>query len=311
MNDAIKSVISQDLDSQNFEIILIKNFVDKLDFLPGNIKVIDAIDDISIGSKLIKAAENAKGDFISILEDDDIFLPGKLKTIFHFLNSNPSVVYINNDFIKIFGETTIKGKVDNKINGTTDVFIFNKNTFNCDTYFKFRPDFNLSSITIKKQIILDNRELIEGKTHVVDTLLFALALNTGFDIVKLFAKCTGYRIHENNLSLKESYLKDPNLSKRILYMNNVVIVSNDIYNIFCGERIKKIFGFNYFSARVMLALLKESKRSEFYWNMIGLMKNLQFCQLKSRTDSFFYCILSLFFPKIMHRYYVSKYYLIH
>ena len=80
MNDAIKSVISQDLDSQNFEIILIKNFVDKLDFLPGNIKVIDAIDDISIGSKLIKAAENAKGDFISILEDDDIFLPGKLRS---------------------------------------------------------------------------------------------------------------------------------------------------------------------------------------------------------------------------------------
>jgi hypothetical protein len=308
--DAIKSVLSQDLESQNFEIVLIKNFVDKLDFLPNNVKVIDAIDDISIGSKLIKAAKNLKGNYISILEDDDIFLPGKLKMIFHLLNSNTDIVYVNNGYLKIYGDKTASEYSEVKIDFTKDVLMFNKNTLSCETYFRIRPDFNLSSITIKKQIILDNIKIIKGKTHVVDTLLFALALNSGYDMVKLKSKYTGYRIHENNLSLKESYFSDSSLTKRIIYMNSVISVSKDIYGIFQEKRIKKIFGFNYFTARIMLDLLKDSKRGKFYWNLIGLIKNFQFCQLKSRTDSFFYCSLSLLLPNVVHKFYVSKYYLI-
>ena len=181
LKDAIESVLSQDLDSHTIEIILIKNFADKLDFLPDNLKVIDALDDISIGSKIIRAAENSNGEYISFLEDDDIFLPKKIKHIYNLLDSNPDVVYINNGFIKIHGNASDNYTVNTENTGLHDRFKFNKSTMDCDTYFRLRPDFNLSSITIRRRILLENRQLIVGKTHVVDTLLFALALNTGLN----------------------------------------------------------------------------------------------------------------------------------
>ena len=86
------------------------------------------------------------------------------------------------------------------------------------------------------------------------------------------------------------------------------MVSKDIYGIFRELKIKKIFGFNYFTARIMLALLNGSKRKEFYYDAIGIIKNFKLCQFKNRKDSFIYCILSLFVPKLVHKFYISRYY---
>lgn len=306
--DAITSVISQDFDSRTVEIILIKNFSDKLEFLPTMLKVIDVFDDISIGTKIIRAAENSNGKYIAFLEDDDIFLPGKLKSILRVLDSNPETVYINNDFIRVYGDKLLNEMEFPHVQSNPNLLTFNINTMDYASYFKLKPDFNLSSITIKREVVLNNRQIIEGKTHVVDTLLFALSLKTGSKMIKLRLPFTGYRIHDDNLSLKSSYTIDPNLSKWIHYMNNVVSSSRDIYNIFEKSQIKKIFGFNYFTSRIILSLLSDSKRSEFFYDFKGLIKNFMFCQLKYRKDSFLYCILSMVFPKMVHNYYISRNY---
>ncbi|ARM76933.1 glycosyltransferase family 2 protein [Acidianus manzaensis] len=78
---AVDSVLNQTLPKTEYEVIVVKNFDEYTKELEKKgVKVI-VTSDKELGKKIVLGAQEAKGDIISLLEDDDLFLPKKLEKI--------------------------------------------------------------------------------------------------------------------------------------------------------------------------------------------------------------------------------------
>jgi len=80
--DAVNSVLSQDFPRDKFEVLMVKYESDddkeidkKLEEL--GVRVINT-KEVSLGAKIAVGAEEAKGEALTFLEDDDLFLSEKL-----------------------------------------------------------------------------------------------------------------------------------------------------------------------------------------------------------------------------------------
>lgn len=312
IKEALESVINQTNEYLPVEIILIKNFRDEnIHGLSKNLKVIEATDDdYSLGSKVVRAAELAEGEYLSFLEDDDIFLKDKIQFILQEFARDKEVVFIHNN--QIYFQEDKKNLVQNgskeNIENSTSI-LFNINTFKCTDYFKLKPDFNLSSISIKKEIILRHREKIIGKTYLVDTLLFVLSIISGGSLLITNKIYTGYRIHKSNLSLKQNYLNNDQISNYLNYLQNVVECGMEILNYSRETRIESLTSNNYYSSRVMRNLIGGGSRVNAFQNLFNLMRRFEICYFINRFDVFFYSAVSLLSPmmgkyvyKLIHYY---------
>ncbi|MGC8735111.1 MAG: glycosyltransferase family 2 protein, partial [bacterium] len=99
LKDAINSVLNQTLEKSFYEIIVIKNFEDQeIDNLIEENKIISlkVRDDSLIGEDLALGIERAKGEVISFLDDDDLFMPKKLETVYNYFKKYENLVYLHN-----------------------------------------------------------------------------------------------------------------------------------------------------------------------------------------------------------------------
>lgn len=194
--DAVKSVLNQDFDRKNYEIIVIKNYknYDMDKFLESN-NVINIIMDGTIGEFLYKGISISHGDIISFLDDDDMFDPEKLYVISQEFTKGCK--YLHNSQ-KLF--TSKK----------TDVKRYNTKNLS----------FNLSSITITRELI--HTELLKNITTGIDNFVFYCALSQNAKLCFTDLNLTLYRIH-NSMSIKFS--QDIQKFKKIQYR-----VSESIYN---------------------------------------------------------------------------------
>jgi|GEM_PF-6265359 len=80
---AVNSVLSQDFPRHLYEVIVVKNFRDE--FIDSELRELGVTYLCSaskgIGAKVAESLELAEGEAISFLEDDDLFLPGKLEAV--------------------------------------------------------------------------------------------------------------------------------------------------------------------------------------------------------------------------------------
>ncbi|AAT42912.1 glycosyltransferase [Picrophilus oshimae] len=73
--DAVKSALNQTLSKEKYEIIVIKNYNDdNIDEFLNKNNIKNIIMDGTIGEYLYKGINESKGDIISFLDDDDLFL---------------------------------------------------------------------------------------------------------------------------------------------------------------------------------------------------------------------------------------------
>lgn len=77
---ALRSLSFQTIGSEQFEVIIVSNIpVDVAEF-SLNSSVVQT-DDATMAGKLILGIDSARGEIISFLEDDDLFLPHKLEEV--------------------------------------------------------------------------------------------------------------------------------------------------------------------------------------------------------------------------------------
>lgn len=96
VKEAINSVLFQTLDRNKYEVIVVTNIdlpeIDRIRIIKTNEKW--------QGAMVSQAIEEARGEVISLLDDDDLFLPNKLEvvyTVFH----NYQVSFLKNPTINI------------------------------------------------------------------------------------------------------------------------------------------------------------------------------------------------------------------
>ncbi|WP_287960279.1 glycosyltransferase family 2 protein [Acidiplasma sp.] len=203
LKDSLNSLASQKF--KDFEVILISNFSFDLSNYT-NLNVRQIITDGIIENYIYLGIKNAGSDIIVFMDDDDIFLPEKLEFIYNEFSSK-NIGYIHNN--SLFFSGNIKNASYRQLGR--------------------KPDFNMSSISVNKNILMRYLEQIKKVSAAQDTFIYLCALDNSCNILNTSTVLTYYREHQKNTSRNNycSWLK--------LYLNNIVYFQN----IFDSRRPKK------------------------------------------------------------------------
>lgn len=100
LRDAVRSAIDQTLDRSKYEIIVLKDFADPeidgwLAGLSPPVRVVT--EDIPVlGAMAARGFELARGEVVSLLDDDDRYRRPKLQGVYDLFQRDPRLVYVRN-----------------------------------------------------------------------------------------------------------------------------------------------------------------------------------------------------------------------
>jgi len=222
--EAVNSALNQTLPKDEYEIIVVKNFEDeRIDkFLEEhNVKNIVTKEE-PLGAKIVKGVEESRGEVVSFLEDDDLWLPQKLEIVKQVFKDK-DVMYYHNNFYNFSGFSSLSLLID-RIQSSNDMSKISKLKI-YDMKNDLFLQINSSSIAVRKKIFNKNiLYKIKNVSSAVDALLFYLAYCHDGDFVFDNKTLTLRRVHNTNTSVDrisdyEDWLN--NLSKMsVKYMND-------------------------------------------------------------------------------------------
>ncbi|ARD84944.1 glycosyltransferase family 2 protein [Ferroplasma acidiphilum] len=174
--DALKSSTEQSLSRQLYEIIIVKNFKDtNIDAFAEEHNVINVYsENKTLSGKIIEAMGIARGNILCFLDDDDMFYREKLEYVFKKFNENKNLCYLHNNFTAIDRD----GK---------PLAYYNRN-----------PDFNMSSISIRRETI--NGDAFGKVSKSIDTLIYLYAKESGMELELDSRELTYYRVTDQSVT---------------------------------------------------------------------------------------------------------------
>ncbi|MCC6004400.1 MAG: glycosyltransferase family 2 protein [Thermofilum sp.] len=204
IKDALKSIINSMAIEDNYELIVIKNFKDKYaDCLVRKLSGKSILADIaSIGAKVALGARMANGDVITFLEDDDMYVPERLKIIEKTFKANPSLIYYHNNVVTIDESCKL---VCDKLVEKTNIFesvvaSAHEDKLKVFKRYGWRLGLRLSSMAVRKDFAMKWASIIRLFPDLVDVLLFMLALAEEGTILHDPRRLTYYRVSGTSAS---------------------------------------------------------------------------------------------------------------
>lgn len=314
--DAVDSVVNQDLNQIKYELIVLKAFDDnELDkqLARYNAKVFD-VKDMSLGEAIAFGVEKSVGEVICFLDDDDMFVSGKLSKIETIFKENPEVGYCHNG--QVFCDKNGAAISSFKLKGIKEIAIsFSNKELRLVTkrlrVNKINPGslyFNLSSISVRRKIFSGKLNLIKEITGHSDDLIFFLTLSTVEDVrmINISEALTIYRIHNSETNFARADQNNAARKSRMKQFSDYVHSSKVISDLTQGEEahLLAISILTYDSAS-LYNVKKESKKLIIETVKLltkGYLKKIEF-NLRRRTTiylTFFsfalFYILSKHFP---------------
>ena len=194
--NAVKSAVNQSIHRSYYEVIVVKNYIDdKIDKILNNlgVKVVNTKDE-NQGKMIYDAVTIAEGEVLSFLDDDDEFLNNKLERVILFF-SKYDVDYHKN--LRIFIDK--KGNYIKK-EDAYDKPLFVDNDEICkkiNILMRNGIMVNSSTISIRKEIIEKEKELLKKLPLGVDSFFFTSFVKHGRRLVLDNNYLTLYRVHAN------------------------------------------------------------------------------------------------------------------
>ena len=281
--DAVNSVLSQDFPRDKFEVLVVKYELDndkeidkKLEGL--GVRIINT-KEVSLGAKIAIGAEEAKGEVLAFLEDDDLFLPGKLSRVYDVFNRDEKIGYYFNEII--FFDMNKNEEIKSAIKAREKTLLkFNK-YFKDDlmikgiNFWEKMPifsisffAFNNSAISVKKEVILSFSRVYKSSesNHAIDFLHPILSLELGYFTAMDKRKLTVYRIHSNQVIIWAKKFKsfedyvNYNINIKEIQIKNLSLPFQ-LYNLNKAGKVLTIF-------KCYIELVKQS-----YEDALGLKTN--------------------------------------
>ncbi|BAB59236.1 hypothetical protein [Thermoplasma volcanium GSS1] len=172
---AVRSVLSQNIPKEDFEIIVSKDFKDDVidEFLDGRAIVLNE-NHIRSGSRVASAVLQSSGKILVFLDDDDLFYPGKLREV-KIVFSEMGVDYFKNSVKPVAesGDTVSYYQPAIK----SDIFVKEPNEQDIRKLLKLRAGFNSSSISLKKDILVGYLDVLSKINLAVDSFYFFLYMS--------------------------------------------------------------------------------------------------------------------------------------
>jgi len=199
--DAVNSALNQTLPRNEYEIIVVKNFEDEnVDrFLEEHSVRNIIVEEEPLSAKIVKGVEESRGEVISFLEDDDLWLPQKLEIVKQIFKDKDVIYYHNNfhNFNKLVGLSSLIDRIQSS-NDRSKISKLKIYDMKNDLFLQI----NNSSITVRKTIFNKNiLDRIKNVSILVDALLFYLAYCHGGDFVFDDKILTLRRVHNINASV--------------------------------------------------------------------------------------------------------------
>jgi hypothetical protein len=221
---------------------------------------------------------------ICLLEDDDIFYHSKLKTISDIYEKHPEIDFAVNGYNIIDRENNTVEKSSFRLAErvfqsnfpfTVDV-IKNCNTSELNL---IRVNFNASRYSLRKRV---GEQLIESLMNIesnMDLMITLHCILSKLIIASIPANLNGYRIHENNVSLRTNILK---LDIPFL-INNRLKIKNSL-NLFIAKN--KIINHNFLSYAMLNCANLEFEYSMMMLDRSLIFKNFKLYLYKSKNVKF-------------------------
>ena len=207
---AVESVLAQDVGRSAYEVIVVKNYAD------------DGIDSFldRANARRILCAENdacrkvaegvrvSRGRVLFLLDDDDLFEPGKLRRVLEEFEHHPNLGFYHNQ-VSFIGPDGSHLDVKRArplgrrtLGRARRVYLINSaDDRDLTRLAHSRPSFNASSLAVRRDLALAGLPYLLRLEGARD--LFFLYLTLISDRALLFddARLTRYRVHGNNISL--------------------------------------------------------------------------------------------------------------
>ncbi|MBQ8476309.1 glycosyltransferase family 2 protein [bacterium] len=215
ITECVNSVLAQSY--QNFEIIIVNDGSDLInstkleEFKNDKIKIINLKENKGQLCALFEGLKEAQGEFISMVDADDILLPNYLKTLLKaHLNSNYALISCDRGEINEKGEILSLNKNIDKINYSEI-----EELYKTKEYFKIKKvkapyalwSWNPSTSAMWRKNAIDILQYFPNKTYwkagadkVIFSLLHLIGGSANIDTV-----CFLYRTHSNNNFNSSSY----------------------------------------------------------------------------------------------------------
>jgi glycosyltransferase involved in cell wall biosynthesis len=232
--EALGSVVNQSLSRDKYEIILVKNFSDaNIDdyTVSNNIHNIHS-KDATLSGKIREGLKIAKGNVICFLDDDDTFYENKLEYVFEKFIKDDNLGYFHNGFSSIDAD----GKTI--------------------AYTNENPDFNMSSISVSRKILV--MDTISTISKSIDTLIYLYALDSGMKMELDKTKLTYYRVTSDSVTHSFTNIQS---FKEFSYSSLNVILDSYIQmmDIFHSEKILRILYHKISFTRIRLRIFGGSR----------------------------------------------------
>jgi glycosyltransferase involved in cell wall biosynthesis len=210
LREAIASVLAQDLPRAEFELVVVKGFTD-----PATDAYLETIGartvmapGTSVGVKIALGAQHARGAIMVLLNDDDRFASTRLRAIVDAFHSHPGLGLFRNqqDFIGADGapleRSLFRGPGVSLWSVRRPLWIEGPHRQqDLSRITTQRPEFNDSSLAIRRELVLRAVPYLLRLQGRGDTLLFFVAACSEYTVLLDPRRLTDYRVHGANTSL--------------------------------------------------------------------------------------------------------------
>ena len=206
IRDVVASII-EDARDIDVEILVVKSYVDENidNFLAqNNIRFFNLLENNKQSDYIKCAIEQSNGDVLVFHDDDDQFTHEKIKYLYKIFSEHRDLGYYHNNYDTIDQKGNIVKNKNYKTPTFNPVYIKDKEKslyFNDRIKFllKVKPDFNSSSIAIRKSIIKNFKQNYDFNVRP-DTFIMIAGLVSELSLFFDNKILTHYRIYGNNVS---------------------------------------------------------------------------------------------------------------
>lgn len=222
VNQALLSLENQDIDMTLFEVLIISNVEINLERSYNLDMQIVRSDCVTLAGKLAQGILLAKYEVVTFLEDDDLYCSDRISTILKCFSSESELTYYHNASIQ-FRHFEMQQKIFNSCSNSSTLKVFRvKEGGDADIsrsdeiyLYKSQADYNLSSMALRKNFIVDYVEKIANLgIRYIDTFVFSIALYKGNSLLIDTKVLTSIRINELNASQSVELNRNSILSVR-------------------------------------------------------------------------------------------------
>jgi glycosyltransferase involved in cell wall biosynthesis len=216
VREALNSLESQTASGNDFEILIVTDYdLGELEFKRKEIQLkILRVSETQLWYKHRAGIENSSGSYISFMDDDDLFCPRKIERLVSLIGEVPETDMVVNGKLFFYNIT------DKNISGHQcsflDAFTFESSELMNRKLNSFVPWYNLSSMTIRREIAIQGLQLTDLLIREIDPFWYITCLDRSRKIIYDQSELTFYRRHSGGVSRSDNRQKVCNYAKEAI-----------------------------------------------------------------------------------------------